>query len=159
MIRRAGTAALFGFAAMHLVVLVTPALVIAAAADKGGLAGSHGVDLVIASTVIGGIHALVVWRRLRFELRHGVAFANACIAAFDALVVLAAVATGLLFAVLGGLAPEHTAVLNQGVGVLMLWIGVQLVAVGASELVRTAVVRWLVPRQRRPRLSWSDGSA
>ena len=137
------SAAMIIFAALHLAVLVAPALTLAAAADKGGLPSAHGLDLVAASTVLGAFHAVTVQRRLRREYWAGIAFANACTAAFDALVVLAMLATGLLFAVLGGLAPQHAAIVNQGWHVVVLWIGIQALAIGVSELVRTAVVRWL----------------
>lgn len=145
------TTATAAFSLLHVVVIVAPAAMLAAAAHKGGLPSAHGIDLLLASGLIGGAHAVLVWRRLRAEFRAGVAFRNAYIAAFDALVVLALLSTGLFFVVLGGFAPEHAAIVNQGWPVVGLWVLVQLAAVGVAELVRTAVVRWLTEGARRPR--------
>jgi hypothetical protein len=134
---------LLGFAALHVVVAVAPAAVLAAVARKGGLQGAHGFDLVAAGVVLGALHGSIVWLRLRAERRAGVRFADAWIAELDGLVVLAAAGTGLLFVVLGGFAPEHAAIVNRGWEVVWLWIGVLLAAIAAAELTRTAVLRWL----------------
>lgn len=136
------------FAALHVVVMTAPAAVLAAVADKGGLSALHGLDLLAASLAIGGAHAVIVWRRLRAELREGIAFRNASIAAFDALVVLAIMTTGLLYLVLGGFAPEHAAIVNHGWKVIWLWIGVLLASLAIAELTRTAVLRWLAADRR-----------
>lgn len=140
---RLASGALPLFAMLHLVVLAAPAVVLAAVAHKGGLAGAHGIDLVLVSTVMGLAHGAIVWRRLRAEQRAGVDAVNAWIAAFDALVVLALLATGLLFLVLGGFAEQHAAIVNRGWNVIWLWIGVLGAAIVASEVVRTLVLRWL----------------
>lgn len=141
---RPGTATfLTFFASLHVVVLAAPAVVLAGAAEKGGLPGAYGIDLVVASGIIGAIHAVIVWRRLWHELGGGVSFRRTCISALDALVVLAMLSTGLLFLVLGGFAPQHAAMVNQGWPVLLLWIGVQLAAVALAELTRVGVLRWL----------------
>lgn len=142
MSRRASTATAV-FSVLHLVVVLVPAVMLAAAADKGGLPTAHGLDVVLASGLIGGVHAALTWRRLRAEFCAGVGFRNAYLAAFDALVVLALLATGLLFVVLGGLAPQHAAIVNNGWPVLGLWVLVQITAVALAELVRTVALRWL----------------
>lgn len=131
------------FSLLHVVVLLVPAALIAGAARKGGLPAADGIDLVLASGLVGGLHATLVWRHLRNEYRRGIAFRNAYLAAFDALVVLALASTGLLFVILGGLAPEHAAIVNKGWPVVGLWVVVQVAAVGLAELTRTAVLRWL----------------
>ena len=141
----AAAASLLTFPALDVAVLVAPALVLAAAARKGGLPGAHGIDLVIASAAIGCVHGAVVWRRLWSELRNGVRIIDASIAAFDALVVLALAATGLLIVVLGGFAQTHTVLLNAGWPVVGLWVAVQLGAVTLAEATRSAVLRWLEP--------------
>lgn len=139
---------LAAFATLHLVVAVAPAAVLSAVARKGGIEGAYGYDLVSASVLLGSAHGAIVWRRLRDERRAGVRFVNAFIAELDAVVVLAASVTGLLFVVLGGFAPEHSAIVNQGWEVVWLWIGVLLAAIAIAELTRTAVLRWL-QRERR----------
>lgn len=154
------------FAGLHVFVIVAPAAALAIVAHKGGLADAHGFDLLVASMIIGGAHAVIVRRRLTRELEHGVAFASVAIAALDALVVLAVLSTGLLFLILGGFAAEHAAIVNHGWKVVWLWVGVLLVAVGAAELVRTGVVRWLSEAQRAgrapapspPRVEWASSS-
>ena len=155
--RQALSVVLAVFSALHVVVAAAPAAVLAAVARKGGLPDAHGFDLLAASVVLGGIHGSIVWRRLRTERRSGVRFADAWIAEVDALVVLAASVTGLLYVVLGGFAPEHAAIVNRGWEVVWLWIGVLVAAITAAELARTAVLRWLqrdsasrLPRRQTP---------
>lgn len=152
--RQALKVALVVFATLHVVVAVAPAAVLAAAARKGGLPELHGFDLLAVSVVLGGLHASIVWHRLRTEHRAGVRFVDACIAALHALVVLAASVTLLLFVVLGGFAPEHAAIVNRGWEVLWLWTGLLVLAIAISELARSAVLRALQrdrPRARRHR--------
>lgn len=147
--RRALSVVLVVFSTLHVVVAVAPAAVLAAVARKGGLPQAHGLDLLAVSIVLGGLHASIVWHRLRTERRAGVRFVDACIAALHALVVLAAAVTALLFLVLGGFAPEHAAIVNRGWEVLWLWTGLLVVAIAISELARTAVLRSL-QRDRTP---------
>lgn len=144
--RHAISAAVAVFAALHLLVIAGPAVVLSLAADKGGLAGLHGFDLVVVSLVIGAGHAVVVEHRLRAELRQVDVRVDAFIAAGDALVALAVLVTGLFLVVLGGFADEHAAILNHGWPVIGLWTLVLLAAVGVAELVRSVVLRWLEPR-------------
>jgi hypothetical protein len=139
---RAGLAV---FAALDLMVIVAPSVVIAVAARKGGLPGAHGLDLVIASAVLGAAHAWFVSTRLRRELRHGARINDEIIAAFNSLVVLALGATGLFILVLGGFAPEHAALINRGWPTLGLWSGVTLAAVLLAEIARSQTLRWLEP--------------
>lgn len=153
--RRAVTVLLTVFPVLHVVVAAAPAAVLAAAARKGGLPGAYGFDLLAVSVVLGAVHGWIVWRRLRTERRSGVRFVDAWIAELDALVVLAASVTGLLFLVLGGFAPEHAAIVNRGWEVLWLWTGLLVVAIALAELARTAVLRWLqrdrtTDQRRRP---------
>lgn len=137
------TAALTAFATLHVVVATAPAAVLALVAQKGGLADAHGLDLVAVSLGLGLVHGSIVWRRLRAERRAGVRFVDAWIAELDALMVLAAMVTGLLFLVLGGFAPEHAAIVNRGWEVIWLWIGVLVAAIAIAEGTRSAVLRWL----------------
>lgn len=141
--RRALSVALVAFATLHVVVTVAPAAVLAAVARKGGIQGAHGFDLLAISVLLGGLHASIVWRRLRIERRAGVRFVDACIAAVHALVALAASVTVLLFVVLGGFAPEHAALVNRGWEVVWLWMGLLVAAIAISELARSLVLRSL----------------
>lgn len=145
MTHRLGSAGLATFAVLHLVALAAPAVMLAVAADKGGLPYAHGLDLVGASLVIGAASGSIVWRRLRREQQARVMFASVLIAEFDALVVLALLSTGLLIVLLGGLAPEHAAIVNNGWPIVLVWVATQLSAVGLTELIRSAVLRWLEP--------------
>ena len=134
------------FSALHVLVLAGPATVLAMTADKGGLTSLHGFDLVGISLVIGAAHAYIVEHRLVPELREVDVRLDAFLAAFNALVVLALVTTGLLVGLLGGFARQHAAMLNDGWPVVGLWTLVLLGAVAAAELVRSLVLRWLEPR-------------
>jgi hypothetical protein len=145
--RTALRAGLAIFAALDLMVIVAPSAVIALAARQGGLPGVHGLDLVIASTVLGAAHAWFVSARLRRELRHGARVNDEIIATFNSLVVLALGATGLFILILGGFAPEHAALINRGWPTLGLWIGVTLAAVLLAEITRSRILRWLEPPQ------------
>lgn len=135
----------FTVAALDLAVITAPSLILAASAEKGGLPGSHGLDLVVASAVVGSAHAALVWRRVRRALRHGSRVIDAMIASFDALVVLALAGTILVIVVLGGFAQQHTVLVNRGWPVVGLWVGIQALAVTLSELTRRGLLRWLEP--------------
>ena len=142
--------ALASFAALDLLVVAAPSVVLALAARKGGLPGAHGIDLMIASAVLGAAHAWFVTARLRRELRHGARIDDEIIATFNSLVVLALGATMLFILVLGGFAPEHAALINRGWPTLGLWIGVTLAAVVLAEITRSQILRWLAAEQRTP---------
>ncbi len=134
------------FAAIDFLVVLVPAIVLAGAARQGGLPDSHGLDLVAASTVIGAIHAGIVWRRLRDETRHAHRVIDVWISEFDSLVVLALSATMLLVIVLGGFAEQHAVLVNNGWPVIVLWTGVQVTAVAMSEVTGRLLFRWLEER-------------
>jgi Kef-type K+ transport system membrane component KefB len=131
------------YAVVDVAVLLAPSIVLADAAQKGGLTGAHGIDLVIASAVVGLLHAGVAYRRLVDENRLAARRVDVWIAAVDSLVVLALAATLLLIAVLGGFAAQHAVVVNRGWPVVWLWVGVQLGAVVIAELTGRTVFRWL----------------
>ena len=134
------------YAAVDLVVIMAPALAIKIASDRGGMGGSKDMDLVMTSAVLGLCHAVVAWSRLRSEERIALRRADMWIAAFDALVVLMLGATLLLVVVLGAFAEEHSSMASRGYPVAVLWGGVQLVAIGLSEVTGRAVFWWLEPR-------------
>ena len=133
------------YAAVDFTVIVAPALISKLASDRGGLGDTKGLDLLVASAVIGATHAIVAGARLHSEEHIAVRRADMWIAAIDALVVLAVAATLLPVVVLWGFADEHASIANSGYPVVALWAGVQLVAVALAEIVGRTVFRWLEP--------------
>ena len=101
---------------------------------------------MVASALIGSIHAAIVRSRLRDETRHAHRVVDVWISEFDSLVVLALGATMLLVIVLGGFAEQHAVLVNNGWPVIALWAGVQTVAVVISELTGRVVFWWLEER-------------
>jgi hypothetical protein len=141
------------YGAVDLLVILAPAVALKLAADRGGMGDLNGMDLVLASAMLGVAHAIVAGSRLRSEERMAVRRADMWIAAADALVVLTLAATLLPITVLWGFADEHASMANRGYPVVALWFGVQLVAVGIAELTGRLVFWWLEPHPRR-RGSW-----
>lgn len=133
------------YAAIDFGVILVPALAVKLAADQGGMGDTTGVDLLLASTALGVVHAVLAWSRLREEERIAVRRADMWIAAFNALVVLALGATVLLIAVFYRFADEHASIADRGYPVVALWLGLQLVAVLLSEITGRLVFRWLEP--------------
>jgi hypothetical protein len=141
------------YAAVDLVVIIFPAVALQIAADRGGMGDLEGLDLVLASAVLGAVHAVIAGRRLRSEERMAVRRADMWIAAGDALVVLAFAATLLPIVVLWRFADEHASMADRGYPVVVLWFGVQLIAVVLAELTGRLVFWWLEPHPRL-RGSW-----
>ena len=137
------------YAIIDFVVILAPALAFKLASDRGGLGDTKGMDLVVASAVLGSVHAVVAGRRLRREEHTATRRADIWIAAVDALVVLALAATLLPAVVLWGFAEEHASIANRGHPVVALWAGTQLVAIVLAELTGRAVFRWLEPPSAR----------
>ena len=133
------------YAAVDFAAIMAPALYLKVTADDAGLGGTQGVDLILASAVIGTVHAVLAWSRLRSEKRIARRRADLWIAAIDALVVLALGATLLLIALLHGFFAEHASLADRGYPVVALWIGIQLVAVTAAEATGWFVFWWLEP--------------
>lgn len=152
MSRRAGDALTLLVIVAHVGVLVAPAAVLAAAADKGGIPDRDGRVLFVTSVVVGllsgamAAHHLRVRRGARREAR------DAFIAALDALVVLALGSTAILFLALGAYEPAAPLLVNRGWPVLATWALAQLVSAALAELTRAGVARWLAsePRGRGP---------
>lgn len=95
------------YAAVNFVVVLVPALAVKLAADRGGTGDAKGIDLVVASTVLGAGHAVIARNRLCSEERMAVRRADMWIAAVDALVALTLTATLLPIAVLWRFVDEH----------------------------------------------------
>lgn len=136
------------YAVVDFVVIVAPAVAFKLASDRGGLGDADGLDLVVASTVLGTVHALIAGARLHDEERIAVRRADMWIAAVDALVILGLAATLLPAAVLWGFADEHASIADRGYPVVLLWTGLQVVAVALAEGTARAVFWWLEPHRR-----------
>jgi hypothetical protein len=151
--RAAKELAAIAYAVVDAGVIMAPSIVLASSARQGGLPGSHGLDLVVLSAVIGGADALVAWSRLRGETRMAERRVDVWIASIDSLIVLALGVTLLVIAVLGGFAEEHAVIINEGWSVLWLWTGVLLLAVTLSEVAGRLVFSWLEPSPEHQRLT------
>jgi len=136
------------YAGIDFLVILAPALAVKVASDRGGMGDTKGLDLLVASAVVGAVHAVVAGARLRSEERAAVRRADMWIAAVDALVVLTFVATILPVVVLWGFADEHASIANRGYPVVALWAGVQAVAVIIAEATGRLVFWWLEPHPR-----------
>lgn len=137
------------YAAVDFAVILAPALAVKIAAERGGLGGAQGLDLIVASCVLGAAHAAVAWSRFLFEERTAVRRADMWIAAVDALVVLALGATVMLVAVLYGFSEEHASLADRGYPVVALWVGIQLAAIAIAEATGRFVFWWLEPHADR----------
>jgi hypothetical protein len=109
---------------------------------------TDGLDLVVASAILGTVHAVIAGARLRSEERTVVRRPDMWIAAVDALVVLTVAATILPLVVVWGFADEHASLADRGYPVVALWFGVQLVAVVLAEATGRVVFWWLEPHPR-----------
>jgi hypothetical protein len=136
------------YALIDLAVILAPALAVRIASDRGGMGDTKGYDLLVASTILGFVHARVAGLRLRAEKRTAVRRADMWIAASNALVVLTLGATLLPTVVLWGFAEEHASMADRGYPVVALWFGLQLVAVVLAEITGRAVFWWLEPHPR-----------
>lgn len=143
------------YAAVDFAAILAPALAVKLAADRGGMGDAEGVDLIVASAVLGAVHAAFAWKRLLHEEHVAVRRADMWISAVDALAVLALGATVGLLAIFYGFADEHASIADRGYPVVALWAGVQLVAVVLAELTGRFVFWWLEPHPRTPRRRWA----
>jgi len=139
------------YGVIDLLVILAPAVTVKFASDRGGLGDTNGVDLLLASMVIGGLHATIASSRLHSEERIALRRADMWIAAADALVVLTLAASILPIVVLWGFADEHASMANGGYPVVALWTGITLVAVILAECTGRVVFWWLEPHPRTRR--------
>jgi hypothetical protein len=132
-------------AVLVLSVVVAPALVVRAAADRGGAGVVAGTDLVAAGSAVGAVAAVLAWRALTTPT--DAAPTDRWIAALTGFAVLAAGATALptaaLYAVSG--------VARDSVLVPGLWGGALAVAVLGAEAARRRLLRWLLAAPAAPR--------
>ena len=144
MIRQAAAeVAAVAYALADVAVIMAPSVVLSSSGYRAGVSGSPGLDLVLASALVGAGHAVVAWARLRAEVRVAARRLDVWIASFNALVVLAVGVTLLLVMILEGFAGEHALLINEGWPVLALWFGVLLLAVGVSEITGRLLFQWL----------------
>jgi hypothetical protein len=141
--RTAGEALAVVYAALDVAVIMAPALVVVRSGLSSGLTDGHGIDLVAASAVIAGLHAVVAWSRLRTETAAAARRGDVWIAAVDSLVVLALSTTLLMIVVLEGFAGEHAVLIQRGWPLLGLWSGVLLLAIAMAEATGRLLFRWL----------------
>jgi hypothetical protein len=133
------------YAAACFGAVLAPALAVRWAVFRSDIGGIAGRDVVAASVLVGGGHAAVAWIRLRSEERTALRRSHIWIASLNALVVLALGASLLVLGVLAAFADEHAAVANQGLPVVALWAGLQLLAVALAEATGRLVFWWLEP--------------
>jgi hypothetical protein len=132
------------YAAAVAAVVVAPAVVLLLAADGGGITSTlQGFDLVLVSSLVGLPYAVLAHRRVRRQSTAARSRIDVWIAALHALVVLALMASLLLALVLLLLAPHQEPIADLELPLILVWAGVQLVAVGLAEVTDRAVFRWL----------------
>ncbi len=137
------------YALLCVAVLLSPAVAITLSSDRGGMRGAADADLVLASGVLGAGLAVLSMVRMRSEEIKAVRRADMWIASLDSLVVLMFGATVLPLVVLWGFTDEHATMAQRGYPVVLLWSGVQLVAIGLAEAVGRFVFWWLEPHDQR----------
>jgi hypothetical protein len=133
------------YAATCFAAVLAPALAVRWAVFRSDIGGVAGRDIVAASVLVGAGHAAVAWTRLRCEKRTAARRSHIWIASLNALVVLALSASLLVLGVLVLFADEHAAIANRGLPVVVLWGGLQLVAVALAEMTGRLVFWWLEP--------------
>ncbi len=137
------------YALLCVAVLLSPAVAITLSSDRGGMREAADADLVIASGLLGVGLAVLSMIRMRSEEIRAVRRADMWIASLDSLVVLMFGATVLPLVVLWGFTDEHATMAQRGYPVVLLWSGVQLVAIGLAEVVGRVVFWWLEPHEQR----------
>jgi hypothetical protein len=126
-------------------VVIAPAVAVRTTGARAGIEGEYDIDLLVASTLIGGFQGFIAWRRLVDEERMAARAVDVWISSIDALVVLAFCSTFLIAGVLLGFTGVHALLAQRGAPVVLLWAGVQLVAVVLAELTGRGVYNLLEP--------------
>jgi hypothetical protein len=140
------TAVAAGFALAGFAVLLAPALFMRVGVLDAGV-GSVDDDILIASVLVGLVHAVLAWHRAGDKERTRQRLAHVWIASLDALVVLALSASLLLLAVLISFPDELVTLGDRGFPVVTMWAGIQLVAVLLAEATARVILWWLEPRE------------
>ena len=134
------------YALVDAAVIIFPAVAVRATGQRVGIEGEYDADLLVASVIIGSVHAVIAWRRLVDEERAAERAVDVWIASIDALVVLAFCSTFLITAVLLGFTGVHALLAQRGAPVVLLWSGMAVVSVVLAEITGHLVYRWLEPR-------------
>jgi hypothetical protein len=129
-------------AALGFAVVVAPAVAMRWQLMDDGLGGIDS-DILIASIFMGLVHVVVsVWMTRRSLVAHR-RWTPVWLARINALVVLALSASLLLQAVLWYLPEEQHSLASRGFAVVLVWCGIQLVAIVLAEATAYGVLRWL----------------
>jgi hypothetical protein len=131
------------YAGLDLVVVVAPSVILRSTGTARGIERGYGLDLVVASLVLGVLHAGVSWWSLQDERRTALRRLDAWIAAVVALAVLALSVSLLLPLVLVVFADQHAQLSNAGYPVVGLVTGVLATSMVIAEGARRAMFRWL----------------
>ena len=134
------------YALVDAAVIIFPAVAVRATGQRVGIEGEYDADLLVASVIIAGVHAVIAWRRLVDEERAAERASDVWIASIDALVVLAFCSTFLITAVLLGFTDVHALLAQRGAPVVLLWSGMAVVSVVLAEITGHLVYRWLEPK-------------
>ena len=140
------------YALVDAAVILAPAIAVRATGARSGIDGAYSLDLLVASGILAVAHGVVAGRRLLDEERSAARRLDVWIASLNALVVLALASTLLIAGILVGFADQHVWLVYQGVPVVALWVGMQLIAVVLAELTGRGVYRFLeeaVAEERR----------
>ncbi|TQN43079.1 hypothetical protein FHU33_2502 [Blastococcus colisei] len=132
-----------GHSVLVLGAVVTPALVVEHAGDRGGLRAPGDADLIVASVAVGVPAAVLAWRRLHPPASRWQSRTDVWIAALTSFGVLAGAASALPAVVLHATTGLAALDADAGWRVPAVWAGSQLAAVAAGEATHRAVLRWL----------------
>lgn len=133
-----------GYALVAAAALVAPAAVLAQAARVGGIAPSlQALDLLMVSALVATGYAFLAWRRLRRQEDEASSQLNVALAAVNGLAVLSVLASLLTIGVLHELGALRAVVADQEWALLLMWAGVQVLAVVVAEAVERRVFNWL----------------
>jgi predicted Co/Zn/Cd cation transporter (cation efflux family) len=144
--RRATDAAVAAaFALAGFAVVIAPAVAVRSEVLNAGI-GSVDDDVLAASEVVGTVEVVLAWRRVRNQERTAARRLHLWIASLNALVALALTTPLLLLLVLYAFPDEHASLANRGFPLVLLWAGVQAVAVLLAEVTAHLFFSWLKPQ-------------
>jgi multisubunit Na+/H+ antiporter MnhB subunit len=136
------TGAATAYAVVVLAAVLAPSLVLDAATARGGAARAPGLDLVVASAVVGLPYAVFLQRSLRRPAPF-VQAADRWLSAVHGLIALALTASVLPAVVLHETAVLHARVVDGEWVIVLGWAVLLVVSVALADVVRRASLRWL----------------
>lgn len=137
------------FALAGAAVLLAPAVAVRWSGLHAGV-GTMDDDVLAASILVAVVGASVSWGRLQYEEHTARRRLHVWIVSLDALVVLALTASLLVLVILHWFPDEHATMADRGYPVVVMWAGVQGVAVVLAELTAHLLFRWLESPARQP---------